>query len=306
MATAPVHVYSNDGLRQKDDVLIELPLEIWVRQTLATGKVSNALIATTLRTPGNDSYLSAGFLLAECIIQFQTQILGIQQSAADKIIVDLRPDVLIDEKHHSRLSRVTSSCGYCGRNNLAGLASQKVQTSNLRVSGNILQSLPRKMAAHQNLFQKTGGAHAAALFSASGECHQLFEDIGRHNAIDKLVGWALEQGLLPLSNLIIMTSGRLSYEIVHKVISAGGCFVAAVGAPSSMAVELAGKHDATLAGFVSSTRFNLYSARYRVYGEEKSMGRRVQRCEVSPQDDPSIVGNAGASVTSSSQSEVGI
>jgi len=244
-----------------DDLAAEEPLQI-----LAGGKP----LVVTMRTPGHDPELAAGFLLTEGLIENRDQILSFRdresgdEHAGNTIEVELRED-RIGPQNVERSFLSNSSCGLCGKTSI-----DAVRTKGLRPLGpgftldaETLCSLPAQLRAHQSVFDRTGGLHAAALFNATGEFVALREDIGRHNAVDKVVGWALLQGMIPLSSHVLLVSGRGGFEIIQKAIIAGVPIVASVSAPSSLAVDLARELNLTLIGFLRGRRFVVYSGESR-------------------------------------------
>jgi len=242
-----------------------------------------------MRTPGADAELAAGFLFGEGVIGDPARIRGIVHvyapeeapSAAGSNVVEVElaagppPDLGSLERHFF----ATSACGVCGK---AGL-----ETLRLRIAGplppgpvvspEILRALPDRLRAAQGLFETTGGLHAAALFDPAGTLLALREDVGRHNAVDKLVGWALAAGKLPLHDHLVLVSGRSSYEILQKCVVAGVPFVCAISAPSSLAVELAERFGVTLIGFLRGPRFNVYSGLERIAGAAAAGFRSPRR-----------------------------
>ena len=248
---------------REDHLATEEPLEI----RLAWGE-SRRTVAVTMRTPGADEELAAGFLFAEGVIASAERIRGITTVDTNVLEVELadgpEPELMSLDRHVF----ATSACGVCGK---AGL-----ETLRLRVAGplppgpvvapDLIRSLPELLRAGQGLFDATGGLHAAALFDTSGTLLAVREDVGRHNALDKLIGWALNQGLPPLSRHLVMVSGRSSFEILQKSLVAGVAIVCAVSAPSSLAVELAERFGVTLIGFLRGDRFNIYSGAERIAG----------------------------------------
>jgi len=248
---------------REDHLATEEPLEI----RLAWGE-SRRTVAVTMRTPGADEELAAGFLFAEGVIASAERIRGITTVDTNVLEVELadgpEPELMSLDRHVF----ATSACGVCGK---AGL-----ETLRLRVAGplppgpvvapDLIRSLPELLRAGQGLFDATGGLHAAALFDTAGTLLAVREDVGRHNALDKLIGWALNQGLPPLSRHLVMVSGRSSFEILQKSLVAGVGIVCAVSAPSSLAVELAERFGVTLIGFLRGDRFNIYSGAERIAG----------------------------------------
>jgi FdhD protein len=263
-----------DGAEERPDlVATEEPLEIRLVQE---GKTRT--VAVTMRTPGamsSDVELALGFLFAEGVIAHRGQVrraapcAGPDAGCANILEVELAPGV--PEPELAGLDRhffSTSACGVCGK---AGLDTLQLRVTEQippgpSVSPEIVSSLPEKLRQAQGLFDATGGLHAAALFDAGGRLLAAREDVGRHNALDKLIGWAFQEDRLPLHDHIVMVSGRSSYEILQKSLVAGVPVVCAVSAPSSLAVELAERFGVTLIGFLRSDRFNVYSGVERISG----------------------------------------
>ena len=271
-----------------DQLATEEPLEIRLRAGSAA-EAGGALpvfrrrsqasaertVAITMRTPGNDFELAAGFLYGEGVVRSGEQIRGISHCAdpdldEDKrhniVSVELRADALPDLQALERHFYTTSACGVCGKASLESLRIRgcPVIPPGPEVEPAVLRRLPEKLQAGQGIFAATGGLHAAALFDAEGTLLVVREDVGRHNAVDKLVGWALMGGRLPLSRHIVMVSGRSSFEILQKCLMAGVPIVCAVSAPSSLAVALAREFGITLVGFLRGDRFNVYTGLDRV------------------------------------------
>jgi FdhD protein len=246
----------------RDDwVAVEAPLEIRIGLKPAT---------VLMRTPGEDEELVRGFLFSEGIVHRLSDIVSIGRPAnlpgaheGNVMLVQLA-------EHHKphvpeRNFYSSSSCGVCGKKTLAALEVKgAVSDSQLTVERSVLATLPDRLRAAQPTFAKTGGVHASGLFTAEGGLLVSREDVGRHNALDKLIGWALAAGKLPLSNQLLLVSGRVSYEIVQKAVSASIPLIAAVGAPSSLAVELAEKFNLTLVGFLRPDAMNVYATPSRV------------------------------------------
>jgi len=248
-----------------DDLAAEEPLQI-----LSSG---NPLVVT-MRTPGHDRELAAGFLWTEGLIKSPDQILSFsnRQSASalalvnidsNTVNVELRDGLVELDKPETpqRNFLSNSSCGLCGKTSIDAVRTRGLQplAPGFTMDAETLTSLPAKLRAQQPIFDRTGGLHAAALFNAEGEFVVLREDIGRHNAVDKVVGWALLQGMIPLSSHVLLVSGRGGFEIVQKAIAAGVPIVASVSAPSSLAVQLARELNLTLVGFLRGRRFVVYS-----------------------------------------------
>jgi FdhD protein len=255
--------------RLRSDVLAtEEPMEI----RLVSGGMRRT-VAVTMRTPGSDFELAAGFLYGEGIVSSQEDIKKISycvdvdaEQRFNIVNVELRDTREYDLRPLERHFYTTSACGVCGKASLEQLELRgcPVIPPGPEVAAEVVYSLPEKLREAQGLFEATGGLHAAALFDANGELVALREDVGRHNATDKLVGWALLEGRLPLSQHIVMVSGRSSYEIMQKCLAAGVPIVCAVSAPSSLAVDVAQQFGMTLVGFLRNNRFNVYNAPERV------------------------------------------
>jgi FdhD protein len=250
-STARVDVVRVPEGEPDDVVAVEEPLEI---------RIGGRPVAVTMRTPGHDEELALGFCLSE----------GLRPVAA-RLPDDLGTntvDVDAPEFDASRLQRsfyTSSSCGVCGKGALEAIAVEAPRVeSGLRLSAGVVASLPGRLREAQPAFAATGGLHATGLFDDRGGLLCLREDVGRHNAMDKVVGWAFLEERLPLADAILCVSGRLSFELVQKAAVAGCPLVAAVGAPSSLAVELARDRGITLCGFVRDGRFNVYSEPWRV------------------------------------------
>jgi FdhD protein len=249
-----------------DNLAAEEPLQI-----LACG---NPLVVT-MRTPGHDRELAAGFLWTEGLIKSRDQILSFsnRQSASELALINIDSntidvelsDGVVKPETPQRNFLSNSSCGLCGKTSIDAVRTRglKPLAPGFTMDAETLTSLPAKLRAQQPIFDRTGGLHAAALFNAAGEFVALREDIGRHNAVDKVVGWALLQGMIPLSSHVLLVSGRGGFEIVQKAIAAGVPIVASVSAPSSLAVQLARELNLTLIGFLRGRRFVVYSGESR-------------------------------------------
>lgn len=253
--------------KRSDYLAIEEPVEMLVEFGKTEARVKQN-IAITMRTPGNDNLLVIGFLLTEGIIQNYEDIQTVQvDEPANKVEVSLHPTCSFNAEKLSRHLFTSSSCGVCGKTSISHLKTTipyKLEPNKPQVAKNILYNLPDVLKANQLLFEHTGGIHATGLFTTQGELINLFEDVGRHNALDKLLGWALKEGQVPLNNSIILVSGRASFELIQKALMAGCSILAAVGAPSSLAVELAEEYNMTLIGFLKKNKFNVYNGFERV------------------------------------------
>jgi FdhD protein len=249
---------------RQDDLAAEEPLEI---------RVGGRSLTVTMRTPGNDFELAAGFLFTEGIVEGPEQIVAIREAAGTKITergnvveVELSPDVKLDLESTQRNFFAGSSCGICGKASIESVRRRGVRAvnPNFRMTPEILCGLPEKLKASQEVFSRTGGLHAAALFDRGGEMLAEREDIGRHNAVDKIVGWAVRANRVPLADCALVVSGRGGFEIVQKAAVAGIPLVASVSACSSLAVRLAREVGMTLAGFLRGRRFVVYSGGERL------------------------------------------
>ena len=276
---SPVKIlkYNNNQSVQEfgDLVAVEEPLEI----RLGYGAINNReqqRVSVTMRTPTHDFDLALGFLYSEGIIQSYEQVLSIKycvdagKQATENIVrVELKPEVIVDTKLFQRNFYITSSCGVCGKASIEAIeamtcnieASQ--QPEKWQVTPDIIYQLSKELTAAQSAFTYTGGLHAAALFDKLGKIILIREDVGRHNALDKVIGNALTQNL-PLNDKIILMSSRASFELIQKVIMAKIPVIVTIGAPSSLAVETAQRFGVTLLGFLKEDRFNVYSGAERV------------------------------------------
>lgn len=251
-----------------DQVAVEEPLEIQLAYSTATGRLQKN-IAVTMRTPGNDEELAAGFLFTEGIINNEQAIKDIKRLSFDenRTLVTLHENIQPALANVSRNFYTTSSCGICGKASLDAIRTVSFyehEKDATFVNASALHHLPHNLKKQQVVFENTGGIHASALFSLEGNFKMLREDVGRHNALDKIIGAALMKGQLPLNNYILFLSGRASFELVQKAVMAGIKIIAAVGAPSSLAVELAREAGITLIGFLRNDRFNIYSGHQRI------------------------------------------
>lgn len=269
-ATRVWAVDHDTGRWRRDHLATEEPMEI----RLVT-RAARQTVGVTMRTPGNDFELAAGFLHGEGVIGGREDIAQISYcvepdvDAAQQyniVNVTLRQDAMPDLAPLERHFYTTSSCGVCGKASLDALQTRSYPPipPGPEIAADVLYGLPDTLRRAQGLFRTTGGLHAAALFDTSGQLLELREDVGRHNAVDKLVGWALLAGKLPLGRSILMVSGRTSFEILQKSLAAGIPIVCAVSAPSSLAVDLAREFRITLVGFLRDERCNVYTSRERV------------------------------------------
>jgi FdhD protein len=251
-----------------DLLAVEEPLEI----RLGLGKTHRA-VSITMRTPGADEELAAGFLFTEGILNSPQQIKSVKHCGKfpnnqNTIRLDLSENASVDFERLVRNFYTTSSCGVCGKSSLDALTvagAKAISNTNIqKISAEIVHLLPETLRRHQTVFAETGGLHAAALFDFAGSLIDLKEDVGRHNAVDKLIGRQFLDGNLPLSGKILFLSGRASFELVQKAVMAQIPIVCAVGAPSSLVVEAAREFKLTLLGFVRENRFNVYSGGERI------------------------------------------
>lgn len=253
--------------RRLDSLAVEEPLEI---------RLAGCPVSVTMRTPGDDLDLAAGFLFTEGIVRSPADIASIvhcetDDPDADGNVVNVNPadPALVDPERWRRNFFVTSSCGVCGKASIASIRQEAPAiSSDISIEAGTLYRIAQHLAGAQPLFEETGGLHAAGLFLADGTPVVLREDVGRHNAVDKVIGHAFRSGMLPLDRHVLMVSGRSSFEIMQKALMAGIAVVAAVSAPSSLAVALARESGMTLAGFLraggGAGRFNLYAGGQRI------------------------------------------
>ena len=247
----------------EDEVAVEEPMEI---------RVEGRSVAITMRTPGHDEDLAAGFLLSEGVIHKAADLFEISvcPSNAEGVSKGNVVDVLLTgvEFHWESLTRhvfASSSCGLCGKATVDAVFQQfPAVTADWAVPASVIASLPEKLRAAQATFQQTGGLHASALFDREGNLLVLREDVGRHNALDKILGHALREGWLPLSQCVLLVSGRVSFELMQKALSGGIPVIAAISAPSSLAVQFAQESGQTLVGFLRGERMNVYAHGRRV------------------------------------------
>jgi FdhD protein len=252
----------------EDSVAVEEPLEIRLDAQTGGGPIRKT-IAITMRTPGHDVELAAGFLFTEGVIHDRAQIAHIGHCgvAANVVRVALTPDAEVDVARIERHFYTTSSCGVCGKASIDALrtVSRYALPANAPVVGaDVIHRLPDALRSAQAVFDRTGGLHASALFDDRGRLDCVREDVGRHNALDKVIGARLIAGRLPAADRVLVVSGRASFELVQKAAMAGIPMMIAVGAPSSLAVDLALRTGMTLVGFARNAGFNIYSGKERV------------------------------------------
>lgn len=255
------------GFNSEEDFLaIEEPLEIRLSYFQNSNRKENNL-SITMRTPGEDSELALGFLFTEGIIDSMNQVLSINSYSENIITIAFTENVIFDIKKLEKHFYTSSSCGICGKTSIEAIRTIKSSTTNnktLIVNSTVIQNLPSALRIKQNIFEQTGGLHASAIFNPEGELILLCEDVGRHNALDKLIGSALKTNILPLEKYILLLSGRASFELIQKATMAGITIVASIGAPSSLAVELANEREMTLIGFLRNKQFNIYCGKERI------------------------------------------
>ncbi len=255
---------------REDTVAREEPLEI---------RIAGTSWSVTMRTPGDDFDLVAGFLVSEGVIAARDELASLrfcagvdesgrrEENTFNVIDAVLGPGSVPPTDAHARHSTTTSACGICGTTSIEAVSKQSrfdVADDGIRVRAEVLAALPDALREHQALFDRTGGVHAAGLFTAEGELLCLREDVGRHNAVDKVVGWAVREDRLPLSGTVLQVSGRASFELVQKARLAGIPILAAVSAPSSLACDLAAASGLTLVGFSRGASFTVYSRPDRI------------------------------------------
>lgn len=255
-----------------DTVAAEEPLEIRALYWFKDAQISDSL-ALTMRTPGQDRELAAGFLVSEGIVRERADLLDIRAlggESSNEIAVELAKGIDFEGWRLARTTFVNSSCGVCGKRSrdsltqqVAGDKSQEGGDS-FRMDPSLIETLPGLLSEHQQGFTQTGGLHAAALVNAAGNIEAVFEDVGRHNALDKLIGWAFLNGRIPLRDHLLFMSSRSSFELIQKAVMAGAPAIATVGGPSSLAIETARDFGITLLGFVRDRRFNVYSGEWRI------------------------------------------
>jgi FdhD protein len=263
-----VRVVGFSGSEPREDLLaVEEPLEIQLGYRRHGWPVHKS-VSITMRTPGADAELAAGFLFTEGIIANSGQIAGVNALEPNVIRVELRPGVALDLRRLERHFYTSSSCGVCGKASIAALnVGGRVLAPSIGpvFTAATIHGLAATLRRTQAVFEQTGGLHAAALFDPSGQLLDVREDVGRHNAVDKLIGAQWLAGEIPaLGGRLLFVSGRASFELVQKALTAGLPILAAVGAPSSLAVELAQTHGMTLLGFVRHDRFNIYAGEERI------------------------------------------
>ena len=252
----------------EDKIVNESPLQIIVEYGNVNSRQTEDL-SVTMRTQGDDYNLVRGFLFCEGIIKKSSDIVSIKHvtpaNILDAVLVELSPEILFNANDKKRNFIASSACGFCGKS-INDIESQTISSinSDIKIYASVLYDLPASLKSSQGLFSETGGAHAVALVNAKGEIINISEDVGRHNAMDKMVGAMLTQNALPLKNNIVLFSGRLSYELVQKAAAAGIPMACAIGAPTTLAIELAEENNITVVGFLKNKSFNIYCGAERI------------------------------------------
>ena len=254
-----------EAARRTDVITVEEPLQIRLVHG-PTGARTETNVAVTMRTPGNDAALALGFLHTEGIIESASTVTALDET--DNVVtVRLDPSARFDPEQLKRNTYTASSCGICGKASIEAVRVRipdRAGEDRFAIAARTLDALPAELSARQEAFEQTGGIHASASFDPTGRIDRVAEDVGRHNALDKLIGGYLADEALPLTGLGLLFSGRASFELVQKAAVAGCPFVAAIGPPSSLAVELAAEERMTLVGFLRDGRFNVYTLPHRV------------------------------------------
>ena len=277
MATGIVRFQGDERSELTDRVAIEEPLEIRV-DFVVNGERCVRSLSITMRTPGHDEELAAGFLMSEGLVRSARDIESIRPCGPESGAHDGNNVVKVRLADHATIAwpnverhfYATSSCGVCGKASLEALEVPgmcPIARDGFRFAISAIRMLSDRLRAQQSVFEETGGLHAAALFNSAGQILAIREDVGRHNAVDKLLGAQFLQGQTPLASNLLFLSGRISFELAQKALAGGVPMVVAVGAPSSLAIELAKRFDITLIGFLRGERFNVYSGEWRLTGD---------------------------------------
>jgi len=252
----------------EDQLAVEEPLEIQLKYGSKEKQIKKS-ISVTMRTPGNDEELAVGFLFTEGIILNKKQVIEVEPDVFEenKITVKLSGNAAPKLPTSERNFYTTSSCGVCGKSSIEAIKTVSIYQNDedeISIPADLFYTLQTKLARQQEVFQNTGGLHASALFDLKGHFLMLREDVGRHNALDKVIGASFLNENLPLKNVILLLSGRASFELIQKASMAGIKIIAAIGAPSSLALQLAENFGITLIGFLNNERFNIYSGSQRI------------------------------------------
>ncbi|MBO3697585.1 formate dehydrogenase accessory sulfurtransferase FdhD [Roseivirga sp. E12] len=268
-----IRVGSQSPETKPDLVVSEEPLEIRIGHGESDDRKQFS-VSVTMRTPGNDEALCLGFLFTEGIINSMDEVISVKycedlgraEGMENLMRVELQPFVEISDEQFKRNFYTTSSCGVCGKASIDSIkvSCEALSSESIQVDKKVLFGLPDSLRSAQDVFKHTGGLHASGLFDTEGQLIAHQEDVGRHNALDKLIGEGLIKKTLPLSKSVLVLSGRISFELVQKALRAGIQMIAAVGAPSSLAVNLAEEFGMTLIGFLKDDRFNVYTGKERV------------------------------------------
>ena len=261
-----IRITGNSHSSDQDLLAVEEPLEIHL-SFVKDFQRQESNLSVTMRTPGNDKELALGFLFTEGIFENLDQVLSVKTTKKNIITVVFRDDVNFDLKKLEKHFYTSSSCGVCGKSSIEAINTIKKppnQNNTFQYKASLIYKLPLILRQKQNIFEQTGGLHASAIFDLEGKLILMNEDVGRHNALDKLIGSALQNKLLQLENYLLLLSGRASFELIQKATMAGISIVAAIGAPSSLAVELAIERGMTLIGFLRNEKFNIYSGKNRI------------------------------------------
>ncbi len=266
-----IRLHPHSSSARTEEIVVEEPLEIRLTFGTPPRRLTHR-VAVTMRTPGSDELLALGFLFSEGIIDDYAQVTQVRrglarQHAENVIEVALTPETQFDLQRLSRNFYTTSSCGICGKGSIEAIELARpciIPHTAFLFARQLVCTLPEKLGAQQTLFRTTGGLHAAALFDAQGQIVATFEDVGRHNALDKLIGWAWKQQLLPLHHYGLLLSGRLGFELAQKAAMAGIPFIAAIGAPTSLALQLAEEVGITTIAFLRPHACNCYTHPHRL------------------------------------------
>jgi FdhD protein len=264
-----VQRYTRDGMRRvPDTVTREEPLEIRIQYSFKDSRRTES-IAVTMRTPGNERELAVGFLYAEGVLSGRRDLLDVRMlgsGESNEVLVEIQPERDVESWRLRRATLVSSACGICGKASMESIPEvPSADGDDLRISAALVYDLPRLLKERQTAFGQSGGLHAAALVTPEGEVAAVFEDVGRHNALDKLIGAQLLGGGLPLRGKMLLMSSRGSFELVQKALAAGATALITIGAPSTLAIEFARSRGLTLIGFVRDDHFNVYAGEWRVH-----------------------------------------